>query len=508
MSLDFSSANTISNNRAKQQGPGTLGPGLLGRIGPNLNLSWPPCWGFWALGPGTLCLTMSSPLSFRTILSFYLPLAASWVLMSFEGPVSVRLISMRPDSVTHTAAFLLVMGIALWIESPVIDLLSTATTLATNKARIHALRNFALLMMGFCTCVHVLVTATPLYTMLMNHVLHIRAEVADAARGPLIAMLPWSASIGWRRWQQGVMIRANKTRGIGVGTALRLCTILAVGFTLIATTKLSGVMVTGTTLATSVFLEAMFISIVARPAFAAIESNDDDAEPLTLRDLMRFHLPLSLSTFVGLTSIPLLGAMLGQFQDDKLHMAAWQVSNSVGWSFRAPVFALTEVIIALAVTDQAVRKLRQFSISMGLALCAVNLLIWLGGVDKVIFSRLLGVSPEVLPYASTAFGACTLFPIAFASVCYIRGRLTALHLTMARVYSIVISLATLCVSMVCFRLAGWPGVVAASVSTMLSIMVDFVIQFGFWLRRPKIAVAAAGPDYAVVESDPDPVVGI
>lgn len=485
----------------------TIGPGLRGRIGPSLNLAIGLAWRFGRLGPGTLWPAMSSPLSIRTILTFYLPLAASWILMSIEGPVSVRLISMRPDSVTHTAAFLVVMGIALWIESPIIDLLSTSTTLATDRARIHILRNFSLMLMGFTTLVHLLVTATPLYGLLMDHVLHIRTEVAEAARGPLIAMLPWSASIGWRRWQQGVMIRASKTRGIGYGTAMRLCFILAVGFTLIATTKLSGVMVAGVALASSVFAEAMFISYVARPAFAQIEAAEPTGEPLTYRDLIRFHLPLSLSTFVGLTAIPLLGAMLGQFRDDKLHMAAWQVSSSVGWTFRAPVFALTEVIIALGVSEAAIQQLKKFSIGTALTMSGICFALWLGGVDKLIFASVLGVKPEVIPYASVAFAAGALFPIAFTCVCYLRGRLTAIHQTMARVYAMVTSLLTLIVAMIAFRLMGWSGVVAASVASLISIMVDFGVQFAFWLRRPAV-VDASPAGYAVVESDPDPVVGI
>ena len=77
-------------------------------------------------------MTEEAPLTSRTILRFYYPLALSWLFMAIESPIAIIILSRLPGSEVATAAFLIMMGLALWIESPVIDMLSTSTTLARN----------------------------------------------------------------------------------------------------------------------------------------------------------------------------------------------------------------------------------------------------------------------------------------------------------------------------------------------------------------------------------------
>ena len=61
------------------------------------------------------------------------------------------------------------------------------------------------------------------------------AAIVDRARIGLMIMLPWTWSIAYRRFQQGVLIRFGHSRSVGAGTVLRLSsdlTVLAVGYTI------------------------------------------------------------------------------------------------------------------------------------------------------------------------------------------------------------------------------------------------------------------------------------
>ena len=67
------------------------------------------------------------------VFRFWLPLFASWLLMLAEGPLVQAAVNRLPDEVVMLAAFGLVVGLAVLIESPVINLLATATSITTSS---------------------------------------------------------------------------------------------------------------------------------------------------------------------------------------------------------------------------------------------------------------------------------------------------------------------------------------------------------------------------------------
>lgn len=416
------------------------------------------------------------------ILKFYFPLMASWMLMAVEGPVCVYILSQGKNSVTDTAAFLLMFGVSLWVESPVIDLLSTSTTLATSPSRIRAIRRFAMQCMTWCTVVHFLLAFTPAYGFLMTRVLGVQPDVAEAARVPLMIMLPWSAFIGWRRWLQGILIRSGMTREVGRGTFIRMVTIFVVGFGFSIFTPWKGLGAACLALVCSVFCEMAYIHWASRRPLAKLLQAPDVDPPISSRDLLRFHVPLTISTMVGMTTMPIMAAALSRFPEATLHMAAWQVYTSSSWAFRAPAFALPETIISLVKDAESGRALRRFSIQVGVIFSGLMLVLWALGIPGWFFSRVLGVKPELIPLANLAFILTSLLPVVSCIMCYVRGRLTSAHLTMPRVLATVLSVVVLALAMLLGRALNWPGVPSAAFAVTCSLLVEMGVQVWYWLR--------------------------
>jgi hypothetical protein len=153
---------------------------------------------------------------------FWLPLAASWLLMTCEGPIVQALISRSADSAIHLAAFGITLSLQIAIESPVIMLLATSTRLATHRQAYRALRGFVLSLNLILTVVAAIISFTPVYDGLVPWLMGIPAPIAAAARPAMRIMTFWTAAIGWRRFLQGVLIRSGDTRSVGWGTAVRL----------------------------------------------------------------------------------------------------------------------------------------------------------------------------------------------------------------------------------------------------------------------------------------------
>jgi hypothetical protein len=74
-----------------------------------------------------------SKLSQRSILAFWTPLAATWVMMATEGPFIAAVIARLPDPTYNLAAHGVAFALAVLIEAPVMMLMSAATSLVRDR---------------------------------------------------------------------------------------------------------------------------------------------------------------------------------------------------------------------------------------------------------------------------------------------------------------------------------------------------------------------------------------
>jgi hypothetical protein len=404
--------------------------------------------------------------------------------MAVETPTAIWILSLLPEKTLHKAAFLMMGGIANWIESPVIDLLATSTTLARTRESFAAIRRFTIWMIVWVTVAHAIASMTPVYFFITRTLLSVPEEVVQTARIPLMFMLPWSGFIGWRRYLQGIMIREGRTKEIGVGTAVRFASMFSIGFALYLLSgklNLSGLSVVAIALTTSVAMESMFIHFVSRPVLQkAFYRSPLSGRPLSIGKVSFFHLPLTLATMVTMLSTPLISGALARTQDSVYAMAAWLDGTVITFLLRTITYALNEVVISLSTTPQARRKLFQFSLRVGLSASIVAVFCGLTGVDQLVFRYLLHTDPRLFRSAHLALMAVTLTPTINAVVIYLRGLLTARHVTYARVIAIVASVIALYSSLTIGVLAKWPGVIVAAVAITISLTVELIVLALVW----------------------------
>jgi progressive ankylosis protein len=425
-------------------------------------------------------------LSYGQILRFYLPLALSWLFMALESPISTSVISRRPDPVTNTAGFLVLMGLAMWIESPVIDLLSTSTTLAKNRQSYAALSRFVWMLMAWVTGLHALIVFTPLYDWITLTILRTPTEVAASARVGMMIMVPWSAFIGWRRYLQGILIRYGQTRLIGMGTAIRVVTMGLTALVLFYVSEWPGTVIAAIGLVVAVVAEAGFIHWAARETIAKHLSHADDdpaAEPLTLRKLLAFHLPLSATTVVTLSATPVIAAGLARTHDAVLSMAAYQVLSTLLWLHRTVTFALPEAVITLYRDKESAAVLRRFCLGVGAWASGILLLLSVTGGDMIFFERILHAPPEVSRLAHIGFLAGGLTPLIGAAQAYIRGILTAHHLTVSRLVAVLVSMGCMVAALNLGVALQWSGVLVAAFALTAALLAELGVLYHSFLRN-------------------------
>ncbi|MDX1614807.1 MAG: hypothetical protein R3300_10895, partial [Candidatus Promineifilaceae bacterium] len=237
----------------------------------------------------------------RDIFLFWLPLFASWLLMTAEGPIVSAAINRLPDEVIMLAAQGLVVSISVTIESPIINLLATSTALTRDRASYLLLRKFTFHWMIALTLVTVLLAFTPLFDLVVRRLLAVPDEVAVWVRPGLQIMTFWSAAIAWRRFLQGIMIHFDETRKVAWGTATRLASSAGTVVLLAIFTDLPGVVIGATALMAGVLSEALYATLAVRPILnnqLSSAAGAAEGPSLTYRELFWFHLPLASTSLL------------------------------------------------------------------------------------------------------------------------------------------------------------------------------------------------------------------
>lgn len=403
----------------------------------------------------------------KRIFHYWLPLAASWVLMSIEGPYLNGAMARLNEAERMIAAFGIAFAISLVIESPVISLLPTSTAQARSRQSYLTLRRFTIHLMIGTTVLHILFGFTPLFDLVVVNWMGIPETLIEPSRLGLQLMILWSGAIAWRRFMQGILIRHGQARFVGQGTIVRLVSATGTATALTLSGKLPGVAVAALSLEAGVLSEALFATFVARKTIAEKFGPDipqPDIAPLSYQNLVKFHWPLAASNLIFLAARPLVSAALarGLYPEDDL--AAWPVLSGLLFLTRAPAIALPEVVIALYDEQENDTPLRTFSARVGVGLVVFLGLISLTPLSNFYFGELIGLPPRLAEIAVTGARLSLLLPLIAAALSHLRGELTAanttLPITLGMVAELVVMTAILAVGLF-LQLPGIPVAVAA-----------------------------------------------
>ena len=420
--------------------------------------------------------TPSAPpvLSQRKIFLFWLPLAATWLMMAAEGPLLAALIARLADPKFNLAAYGVAFSLALIIEAPVIMMMSAANALVVDPQSYRRLRNFNFAIIAGVTLVMLGVIVPPVFRFLTIDLLSLPEPVAALTHRATILLLPWPGAIGYRRFYQGVMIRGNRTRTVAYGTAVRLVSMALTAFTLYGTATLDGAALGAVALSVGVTVEAVTSRFMARRALHALFSSTGDdgltRAPLGYRAIFRFYYPLALTSFLALGIQPIITFFMGKSQHAIESLAVIPVINSLVFIFRSIGLSYQDVAIAnLGDRCEHYLPLRRFAVMLAGAATAVLAVIAFTPASGFWFSTVSGLSAELarfseLPLQIQALIPATAVLLHFQHAVLVRTRIT-FPITIGTIIEVTGIVAILALTIGYLDLA---GAVAASIALLLA----------------------------------------
>ena len=346
-----------------------------------------------------------SSLDYRAIFSFWWPLLVVWLFMTIEQPALAAALTRMPNATVNLAALWVAFSLALFIESPVIQMLSAATALGSSRRRYRELLLFLCIVGGGTTVLHLVLSVEPVFSFVARRLLDVPPEVVPRAREAFIVLIPFSAAVGFRRLWQGVLIRLGKTRMVSfsmIGRLLIMAGVLLLGVTVYRESP-RGHIWASTALIAGILAGALFAWLLLRLQGLRELPEDDANGSIGFRQLTRFYIPLASTSIIFLASRPLLTLGMSQAAFPLESLASWPVVNGLVIVFVSVGFSYQEVVIALLGQDpRNAGPVGRFAWWAGtLTSLAFGALVLSGGASWVL-RVLFGLQAALLPYTTTA----------------------------------------------------------------------------------------------------------
>ena len=366
----------------------------------------------------------SQPLTKKQIFIFWMPLAATWLMMATEGPFLAAIIARLNSPKINLAAYGVAFSIALLVEAPIIMLLSAATALVKDRHSYIKLRNFSYSLNGLITLLMLIVLIPPVFDWITRNLMGLPEDVIRLTYLATVIMLPWPAAIGFRRFYQGILIRSHLTRRVAYGTILRLATMAATGLLCYFIFQPHGAVVGALALSVGVTVEALASRIMVQSSIRmlrAVEPKPQETERLSYKNIIGFYYPLALTSILNLGVFPMVTFFMGQSRLALESLAVLPVINSLVFIFRSIGLSFQEVGIALLGEKQKNYKpLRNVAIQLGLGVLILFSVISFTPLAFIWFSRVSGLSWELSQFALLPTKILTLAPALMVMLIFLR----------------------------------------------------------------------------------------
>ncbi|MBS3780139.1 MAG: hypothetical protein KGY41_07060 [Desulfovermiculus sp.] len=430
------------------------------------------------------------------ILIFWLPLAATWLMMAVEGPFLSAIIARLTDPTLNLASYGVAFSVALLVEAPIIMVMSATTALVRDRASMATMKRFVYVLSAVITLIMAGLTLPPIFSFLAQGIIRLPPDVAHLSHLACIALIPWPGAIGYRRFYQGILIRNNRTRFVAYGTVIRLIGMGGTAGILALLTDVPGALVGGCSLAAGVVAEAAATRLMAGGVVRRLQEFEGQRHiPLTYARISKFYFPLALTTILALGVRPVVTFFLGQSKMAIESLAVFPVIHSLVFLFISLSISYQEVIIALIGDKQEnYLPLRNFAFFLALGAGGGLGLIAFTPLSTIWFHHVSGLSLHLSEFSALPVQIMVMIPFLWVAVSVQRGTLVSAEITAPITKATIAQVSTVVlVLMITIYFLDMVGIIGAALALAFGGIAGcaYLIPWFLDLRRKAAAVSGS-----------------
>jgi len=418
-------------------------------------------------------LNSKHQLTQKSILAFWIPLAATWLMMSLEGPYLSALIARLAEPKFNLAAYGIAFSLALIIEAPVIMMMSASTALVKDYQSFKQLRKFNYILSLSLTAAMIVFILPPIFYFVTEDLIGLPREVSYLTHLAVMILIPWPGAIGYRRFYQGILIRNNLTRLVAYGTIIRLVSMSITAFILYKFSDVPGVVVGASALSTAVICEAFASKLMVRKFLVKLKLQENVSQSeLTIKEIIKFYYPLALTSLLTLGIQPFVTFFIGQSRMPLESFAVMPVVTSFVFIFRGLGLSFQEVVVALIEDDMSgFNQLKKFAVKLAMFVAGTLIIIAFTPLAEIWFRDISGLSNSLTDFARLPLMIMSFFPAFTVLISFQRAVLVKTNETKQITYGTAIEfVGIIIVVAVCIKFFALVGAVAATIAFVIGRM--------------------------------------
>jgi len=408
-----------------------------------------------------------SPFTYKKVFFFWLPLAATWIMMSIEGPYLAALIARSTEPKFNLAAYGVAYSLALIIEAPIIMIMSASIALVKEKQSFKKLKSYTYTLNGLLTAIMLILVIPEVFYFITEDLIGLPSNVSGLTHIATIILIPWPGAIGYRRFYQGLLIKHNYTRRVAYGTIIRLISMSLSALLLYIWGSVEGVIIGAAALSFGVIMEAAAIRIMVKDVIKKINQNDDTPkQALTYKEISNFYYPLALTSLIGLGVQPVVTFFVGQSRMAVESLAVLPVVTSFVFIFRALGLSYQEVVIALiGEKREGIKLLMKFAVVLSGVLVSILVLFAFTPLSDFWFITVSGLSTPLADFSKLPLMIMFFFPALTVLISIQRGVLVSTKNTKPITVGTITEFSSIVISLFIFiNYLGLVGAVAATIA--------------------------------------------
>lgn len=413
-------------------------------------------------------------------LDIFWPLAISWLFMSLDTPIISAVIGrMNNPEICLAAHGGIVVPIALVIEAPIIAMLSASIALCKDWLNYRKMYRFMMTTCAGLTVIHVLISLTPLFSLVVRDLMGTPAELLPYARIGLIIVIPWTWSIGFRRFYQGILIRCGYSKQVTIGSMVRvlsLMIVLVLGY--VFKDYVSGALVGAAALSAGVIAEAIYAGVKGIPVAKHFLDHDSKVSIISNTELASFYIPLVITQIINFGWVFIGSAAMNRMITPIASLAVWPIMSGLLNILRSFGNACNEVTMTILLQPGYYRSVRKFTFLVAFGSLLVYALLILTPLKDFWFQTFSALNDELSVLARNALLLIFLIPFTNAFLNFYQ----AILMLNKRTKGILEGLLAFFGMILAFIGVGivsqkWPGVYVITAGMNFAILVQTI-----WLR--------------------------
>jgi hypothetical protein len=360
---------------------------------------------------------INSGRSLLTLLTQFIPLSLSDVAMTLGDPLQTSALSRLTFPQETLAGVGVVKGVAVFLESPIIMILHASTALGGQAKSRRALWQFTLIAGLTLSAIFLLLTWQPLYNWLLLDVFGVSSSIAARGRTTFLIMFLWPFVIAWRRFFQGLLIRAKKSIAVGWASVARLTWVilaLAVGVSL----RLDGAFLAGITMMGAIFIEAVLVTwFCLRLSAVSILNQQVYSEtkklPQTFAGVSFYYFPLASTMLLVWGARAILLSLIARSFDGSIALAVWPAAWGLLLSIANGTRMIQQVVIS-AYEETNKRTLVTFVMIVGLTFTLIPFFLGFTNQGLFLLRQFLGNNSSLVEASRPVIQILSCFPLLVA----------------------------------------------------------------------------------------------